>query len=71
MAITHPVETALIEQASSILAQRELGNASTARAMFNQVPGGRKPLVIYHMIMENDRNDNPVDIYSFLLSVST
>lgn len=71
MTIPNTVEIALIEQANAIVAQRVLGNASTARAMFNQIPDNRKPLVIYYMIKENSCIDNPMDIHAFVLSVTT
>lgn len=41
----HTVELELVEMAKAILAQYDLGNKSTARAMFNQVPVKRQALM--------------------------
>lgn len=47
----HTVELELVEQAKAILAQYDLGNKSTARAMFRQVPPFRQGLVAGYMFV--------------------
>lgn len=65
----HTVELELVEQAKAILCQYDLGNKSTARAMFNQIPAKRQPLVAGYMFVHAG-NNNVNRIITFLRSVA-
>lgn len=68
----HTVEVELIQWARDIARQYELGNNSTARTMFKQIPEHRKAFVTYLMTVYSIREgDMPLaDLDRFIRSVT-